>query len=303
MCLASDECSSRAVALLEESAALGTRKAPYDLLSGQAGAIVALLSLRKLLDNDACLDLAVRLGDQIVAGAEVCRGAMSWSGESPTSLRHLTGFSHGAAGIGYALLELFHCTSDQKYRRAAEGAFRYERRWFDKEKGNWQDLREVPVRDRHRSAEAAYPVQWCHGAPGIALSRLRAYEILGDRVYLAEARTALATTRHSLEKSAQDGGANYSLCHGMAGNAEVLLVGSRALGKAGGSATRTAMEIGRAGFLRYTRSGLPWPCGSLGETPGLMLGLAGIGLFYLRLYDRDIPSVLMWRPDEVLARA
>jgi hypothetical protein len=29
-----------------------------------------------------------------------------------------------------------------------------------------------------------------------------------------------------------------------------------------------------------------WPCGiSGGQTPNLMLGLAGIGYFYLRLYD------------------
>ena len=40
----------------------------------------------------------------------------------------------------------------------------------------------------------------------------------------------------------------------------------------------------------------PWPCGvvSGGETPNLMLGTAGIGYFYLRLYDSAaVPSVLM----------
>ena len=39
------------------------------------------------------------------------------------SSRNLTGFGHGAAGIGYAILELFHATGDAKYRRAAEAAF------------------------------------------------------------------------------------------------------------------------------------------------------------------------------------
>ena len=40
----------------------------------------------------------------------------------------------------------------------------------------------------------------------------------------------------------------------------------------------------------------PWPYGvtSGGETPNLMLGTAGIGYFYLRLYDAAaIPSVLL----------
>jgi lantibiotic modifying enzyme len=44
---------------------------------------------------------------------------------------------------------------------------------------------------------------------------------------------------------------------------------------------------------------LQWPCGAPGgaETPNLMLGLAGIGYFYLRLYDPiHTPSLLMVIP-------
>ena len=33
------------------------------------------------------------------------------------------GLAHGAARIGYAILELFHATGDAKYRPAAEAAF------------------------------------------------------------------------------------------------------------------------------------------------------------------------------------
>ena len=43
----------------------------------------------------------------------------------------------------------------------------------------------------------------------------------------------------------------------------------------------------------------PWPCGVMsgGETPNLMLGTAGIGYFYLRLYDAAaVPSVLLLAP-------
>jgi lantibiotic modifying enzyme len=42
--------------------------------------------------------------------------------------RNLTGFAHGTAGIGCTLPELFHATSDAKYRDAAAAAFAYERR-------------------------------------------------------------------------------------------------------------------------------------------------------------------------------
>jgi hypothetical protein len=39
----------------------------------------------------------------------------------------------------------------------------------------------------------------------------------------------------------------------------------------------------------------PWPCGTSGDTPNLMLGLAGIGYFYLRLAIPAIPSILLLR--------
>lgn len=38
-----------------------------------------------------------------------------------------------------------------------------------------------------------------------------------------------------------------------------------------------------------------WPCGNQlveAQTPGLMVGLSGIGYFYLRLYNHKIPSIL-----------
>jgi lantibiotic modifying enzyme len=45
---------------------------------------------------------------------------------------------------------------------------------------------------------------------------------------------------------------------------------------------------------RYARTGVSWPCGThSGETPNLMLGLAGIGYFYLRLAVPQVPSVLL----------
>jgi lantibiotic modifying enzyme len=56
-----------------------------------------------------------------------------------------------------------------------------------------------------------------------------------------------------------------------------------------------ATDVGLYGIDNYTKSGLTWPCGiQTGQTPDLMLGLAGIGYFYLRLCDpQDIPSILI----------
>jgi lantibiotic modifying enzyme len=57
-----------------------------------------------------------------------------------------------------------------------------------------------------------------------------------------------------------------------------------------------AEQIGREGLGTYQQRRQPWPCGipGAGETPNLMLGLAGIGYFYLRLYNATaIPSILL----------
>jgi hypothetical protein len=296
--LESDELLERAAALSEQPFDSSAKDLPFDLMSGRAGAIIALLSLRALRTRSDPVELAARLGDEIIAGAQQCQGGWAWPSHASTQRRFLTGYSHGVAGIGASLLELFRHTKERRYRHAAEQAFRYERRWFNAEKGNWVDLRDNDGKREH-FGEFGYPAQWCHGAPGIALSRLRAHAILEDEACLAEARIALATTQRSVESALRDGQVNYSLCHGIAGNADVLLIGASALDDGGSQAIATAKTVGSVGLSRFGKGGSPWPLGARGEVPGVMLGLAGIGHFYLRLFDSSVPSFLLWQPEEL----
>src|SRR5581483_2271946 len=148
------------------------------------------------------------------------RGDEGWSWRTVGGMRrNLTGFSHGTAGIGWALLELWSATGEERFRGGALEAFRYERSLFDAEQRNWPDYREEETR---------YPAVWCHGAGGIGFSRLRAWQLLGDPETLAEARTALATTADTLREDR-----SFGLCHGTAGNADLLVYASDVLGEAG----------------------------------------------------------------------
>jgi lantibiotic modifying enzyme len=114
---------------------------------------------------------------------------------------------------------------------------------------------------------------------------------------------ALQTTADAVDDAVRRGTANFSLCHGLAGNADVLLSGAEALPSLAPRARRLAEAVGVAGIERYARDH-DWPCGAGGgETPGLMLGLAGIGHFFLRLHSPDIPSVLVWRREQIVTRA
>jgi hypothetical protein len=271
-------------------------KHEYDLISGTAGTIVACLVLQKALGDPVFLNYAVRVADELIVAADRSDAGYSWKSVGFRTLRNLTGFSHGAAGIGHALLELASAAGDERYRIAAELAFKYERYWFDPAQGNWPDFRKRPGQSRpDKPALQGTPcmVYWCHGAPGIALARLRAYQLLGDRTYIDEAIAALETTRKSVEIALRSGLGDFSLCHGLAGNAEVLLYGHKVLGQEW-VAPNKAIELGEAGIQNYAQTGKSWPCGvGAGYTPSLMLGLAGIGHFYLRLHTPSIPSALL----------
>jgi type 2 lantibiotic biosynthesis protein LanM len=249
-----------------------------DVIDGSAGAIAALLNLYARTRSARLLDAAVRHAELLLD--EASRSEAGWSWKTIGGSQNLTGFSHGASGIAWALLDLHRVTGEDRFREAALEAFRYERSCFHEAEQNWPDFRE---------AELSYPVHWCHGAAGIGLCRLRAWQILGCANLLEEARAALGTVQR------QSGSlANFSLCHGQAGNADVLIYASQVLGEE--SWLRSAEAIAQEGVERFERRGIPWPCGlpGAGETPGLMLGLAGIGYFYLRLADpKQVPSVLL----------
>lgn len=288
------EVLEQAATLLRDLARQEQQEPEFDLISGAAGAIAALVVLRDILNDEPLLDFALRLGDNLLQAADKSDFGYSWGSPTLPKQRNLTGFSHGAAGVGHALLELFHATGKPEYRIGAERAFDYERHWFDAKVGNWPDFRGEPGRGRRTKAPLSYAALWCHGAPGIALSRLRAFKILKDDVYKAEAITALQTTRETIRKWLHSGTENYSLCHGLAGNAEVLLYGCHVLGEQLTEDRKLVAEVANAGIETYAKRGGQWPCGTGGEeTPSLMLGLAGIGHFYLRLHAPKTPSSLI----------
>ena len=265
----------------------------HDLLSGSAGGVLALLRLNELQDDSSLVDSATVLGDRLVAAAQRDERGCSWSSVALPESPNLTGFSHGAAGIGVALLELWRATGDNRFHDVATAAFDYERCWINPVEGNWPDLRTVDDLDERPNGPFPFATYWCHGAPGIALSRLRAWELTGDERYHDEAVTALNTTRQFVLDALEDGTVNYSLCHGLAGNAEVLTIGAEMLGEPFSDLAETARMVAAEGLRIYAPDGRDWPCGTHGGwTPNLMLGLAGIGRFYLRLARPELPSVL-----------
>ncbi len=270
---------ARAVALLDRLPWAPDEPIVTDPLTGGTGAIAPLLVLGELLERPALVEVALDLGRRTIAAATRSEDGWSWPpAPGVEAVRPLTGMSHGAAGIGWSLLELGSAAGGE-FVEAARGAFGYENRWFRPAEENWPDFR---VED----ADAPTCVAWCHGAPGIGLARLRAVE-LGLDEYRADAETALHTTRAALAD--RDGwiDGDWSLCHGLGGLMEVLrYAGEQPVREAAGDAA-----------ARFAGDLDAWPCGvRRGSNPSLMLGLAGIGYCYLGLADPALPPILLATP-------
>ena len=262
-----------------------------DLLSGTAGAVVALLALSRMLENEQLLTIAIRYGDRLLATAKRRGKALCWPVNSPSGRRGLTGLAHGSSGIGFALLELFVATQDERFRLAAEAAFAFERRSFSPALENWVDLRYPSEGSPFGPAAVAASV-WCHGSGGIAISRLAAWNVLGDPAYLTEARVAIEATRRWTELHLDAFARNWSLCHGLAGNAVILWRAARWLPDESASLQRLALRVANAGLATVAAAGdLTALCAT--DEPGLLLGLPGTGHFYLSLANSAIPSVLV----------
>jgi lantibiotic modifying enzyme len=281
---------AQAIAVLERLGGPANGDVVADLLSGDTGAISPLLALAAQLDRPALRDLAMQLGRRTIATATRNDEGWSWpvAAGAIEAARPLTGLAHGAAGIGWSLLELGHASGAGEMIEAAHQAFRYEDRWFRTAEDNWPDFRDEDGDD------APSCVAWCHGAPGIGLTRLRAVE-LGFESYRADAEAAMRTTRSALADRDAWVDGDFSLCHGHGGLGGILSYASRVLGRP--ELAQLVSEAAAAGAARFADEPASWPCGvRRGSNPSLMIGLAGIGYFFLGLADPALPSVLLVRP-------
>ena len=265
-----------------------------DVLNGSAGVIAVMLGLEDACDEG--LETAHRCAAHLLARAVTAERGLSWPFADPDhAVAHLTGFAHGAAGIGWALIALGARTGEDEYIRAGREAFAYESLHFDEDRRDWYDLRtsilEMTGGRRH------FASAWCNGAAGIGLSRLASWEALGksDGALLEEAHAALAATMRSFAIVGND-----TLCHGRSGNAELLL---RMALTAGEPAFQLEANSHAQAHWRRLASSPDWPRVDEGREPasGLMVGIAGIGMHFLRLAHPDlVPSPLLLDPPRLV---
>jgi type 2 lantibiotic biosynthesis protein LanM len=276
--------------LRDEAAAVATLLTPeriaadegLDVLGGCAGAVLALLHLDRATRGASRggatpLERAVACGEHLLDRRVSVDGRpRAWpaNGQPPAC-----SFAHGATGIACALLRLYERTGEARFRKAAEEGLAYERLFYDSERGNWR----VPS-----LPEPSFITSWCHGAPGIALGRLRMLGLFDGPEDRRELRGALEATLQSPE-AARD-----FLCCGDMGKADVLLDAYEILGE-----ERLLAAAGRIAARVVARSrdaGGSYRWFAPGDdrfSPSFFRGAAGVGYALLRLArPSSLPCVL-----------
>ncbi|UAL58346.1 type 2 lantipeptide synthetase LanM family protein [Clostridium sporogenes] len=189
----------------------------YDLMGGAVGCIAVLYpiiksnhypdlnSLMKSIINKCCIHL-------INEKEEIDIGGISWG-----NVEKSTGFSHGNAGVIAYLSKLLNeqwIENKGHLEEVINEALKFERAlYIDKEKNWYKD---------NKKEHICYG--WCHGAPGILLSKCLAKEFRNnDYKWEDELQAALSTTKN------KSFGNNPSLCHGDLGNLEIIYIASEFL--------------------------------------------------------------------------
>ena len=179
-------------------------------------------------------------------------------------------------------------TGNGVYREVAAEAWTVERRHVS----GGRSCEDAPPASNGQPRGAGWTRTWtwCHGWPGIGLSRLGALDDHWPRVDLDVALTA---TTHTLTRESWKGRGGDSLCCGRFGQAEFLLSAGRSLNRP--ALCDAARAIGGRTVAQALATGSYRIGGDDMLRPGLYQGLAGVGYELLRLQAADtVPSVLLW---------
>jgi lantibiotic modifying enzyme len=154
------------------------------------------------------------------------------------------------------------------------------------------------VRCRERSVSLDEELRRLDGDPVSALAQLRAASLNpGHRdEHLRNARLTLGTTIEAIDNALASPRSDTSLGHGLSGLGEVLVIAGELLGETAYHDRATALA--RTLTDRHAPAG-DWPSAtpSGGPNPSLMLGLAGVGYWLLRVHDpTKVPSFLLLVP-------
>ncbi len=276
-------------------------------VNGASGTILGLLHLHAASGEKWLLEKMEPFIRYLLENSHPGPKGVYWD-RSYKNISGLCGFANGASGIGFVLLELGRYFNNEAFYWLAEQAFLYESCFYDESIQNWRDLRKVFHKyEDYKTHEAAYLEgnldfftrggnvnSWAHGAAGIGLTRLRAFELLKKPKYEKEARNAI-------DRALRQGRDNdqispmFTLAEGEPGNAELFLQCAAVFNDPDYLAIAESIALKTLAYWKehnYYPSGLRYD-NKTGNS-SFFRGDPGIGYFYLRVLEpQKVPSILL----------
>lgn len=185
------------------------------------------------------------------------------------------GYAHGNAGIIAQIYRLYNITKDESIKILAEQAMLFERASYEETKNNWRKTIEADL----------CSCAWCHGAPGILMSKLQLLRSgMADEIINKEIEVAIDSTIKDGLKI------HWCLCHGDMGNLAILKEAGIILND---DKLYKQAVCSIEDFIEYFLDFMNTEQFKENEHNGLMTGLAGIGYEILRINrEHELPNVL-----------
>lgn len=287
-----------------------------DYINGNAGIIHGLLKFQACLPEQQVwvTPYIERFVERLIRAASPGINGLCWD-RTGSSIKPLCGFSHGAAGFGYLFLELGNFYKNKNFYWLAKEAFEYEDSYYNSQFTNWPDFRNgaydaetaLLAEEHIKNKNVEYFTQardhgfaWCHGGPGVLLSRLRALDLLDpesdlfkkytDQVNIVGSRMLSVFKRSDISRT-------KTLCHGDGGLALIFLDLFRFTNNS--EYLQAAQEITNSIPL-HRNSHQDRFLSGFGivnyDEPGLFMGYAGIGYMFLKVFQQGREASIL-RPD------
>ncbi|MHA6678779.1 type 2 lanthipeptide synthetase LanM [Enterobacter cloacae] len=175
-----------------------------DIINGVSGLLIVCCRMYHLVPSSSIINAISYFCDVIIHSAIAVNGdknIISWGNK-------LTGFAHGNSGVVYALLLANEILKRQEIEFLAFNALRFEHSC--KIKSGWKDMRN-PAKDTDFNS-------WCHGSPGIFLSRVAMLKDCPSIMIKTNNLINEDISHYHTSKIFRKANTELSLCHGIFGN-------------------------------------------------------------------------------------